>query len=97
MEIENAQIKKAEIFIEDHGILTAFLTLGFSGGLQQGFGGYNLDKEMSAFVRGVLETVGVQKWDNLSGKIVRIKSEDGLIKGIGHPLDDKWFYPEDIF
>jgi hypothetical protein len=36
------KIKSAELFIEDHGILTFFLHFDF-GGSGQGFGGYTLD------------------------------------------------------
>jgi hypothetical protein len=37
------RIKDFDVFIEDHGILTSYITFDF-GGSQQGFGGYGLDE-----------------------------------------------------
>jgi hypothetical protein len=47
-------------------------------------------------VRGLLETLELEKWEDLKGAHVRIKREEGWngrIKEIGHFLKDKWFSP----
>lgn len=45
IETKNARIRSADIFVEDHGILTAFLDLDY-GGCGQGFGGYGMDRHV---------------------------------------------------
>jgi hypothetical protein len=92
--------------IEDHGLLTAFLMLDY-GGTVQGFGGYGLyspakkvkEKNFAGhFIYRTLETVGVYEWENLVGKAIRVViGDDRLIKGIGHIINDKWFYPQAEF
>lgn len=69
----------------------------------QGFGGYRLDAPKGAdsplgtfWIKRILETVGVYKWEDLAGKIIRVDGEEfGEIRGIGHALEDKWFYPKE--
>lgn len=98
--IKNALVKSADIFIEDHGILTAFLYLDF-GGANQGFGGYSLDGKganyAACFIRGVLDTLKLHEWSALAGKILRVETENGLLVAIGHPIEDRWFYPKREF
>lgn len=104
--IQNAIIKSVNLGIEDHGILTCFLHLEFDSA-GQGFGGYSLDtydeklkKRVghafgTQFILRVLETVGVDNWEDLEGKTIRFDTKDGLIIGIGHIIKNKWFYPKD--
>ena len=97
----NAKIVKTMLGIEDHGLLTFFLHLQ-ADGTGQGFGGYRLDapKDKPSItccycVQRILMTVGVEKWEDLTGKFVRVDGEEwGQIFGIGHITDNKWFYPE---
>lgn len=97
----NAQIESTMLGYEDHGILTCFLMLKQKGS-SQGFGGYRLDAPkdkqsiMGTFwIKRILEVAGVSKWEDLSGKFVRVEGEDyGTITGIGHITDDVWFYPK---
>jgi hypothetical protein len=105
--VENAVVKRTQLGIEDHGILTAFLHVG-SGGWGQGFGGYTLDqydetrkkriggKHAGIFVRRVLETLGADDWEKLPGTPCRIRRDivSGPIVAIGHFTDNKWFEPE---
>lgn len=103
----NALIKSTMLGVEDHGIMTCFLHLQQSGS-GQGFGGFGLDgpynektksrdpnKICGFWIKRILETVGVDKWEDLPGKHIRVEGEEwGDITGIGHITDDKWFFPK---
>lgn len=110
METINARIKSTMIGYEDHGIMTAYLMLEYDG-CGQGFGGYGLDEPgldggdrmptiyCGAFIQEVLKAVGVSKWEDLPGKIIRVKKKDkwnGSILAVGNVIEDKWFYPENM-
>jgi hypothetical protein len=91
----NAIILSAEIFIEDHGNLSAYVNLSY-GGSGQGFGGYALDNDFaSVFIRKVMEVVGVTKWEDLRGKSVRVIGDDYRIVSLGNIIKDVWFTPSD--
>lgn len=98
----NAIIDGTHLGYEDHGILTCFLYLKQDSG-HQGFGGYRLDSpkdnnsELGTFwIKRILATVGVSKWEDLKGKYIRVEGTDlGQIHGIGHITDNKWFYPKE--
>ena len=97
----NARIKSTMLGYEDHGILTCFLNLE-QNGTGQGFGGYRLDapkgysKFTDLWVKQILKVVGVEKWESLEGKYIRVKGKAfGSIEGIGHITDDKWFFPKE--
>jgi len=93
-EIKNYKSHKTMLGIEDHGLLTFVITL-VSGAVSQGFGGLGLDAidEAPQAIRKLLETVGVNKWEDLPGKYVRAKTYDDnlVIRSIGNILEDKWF------
>ena len=99
--ITNAKIEKTMLGIEDHGIMTFSLSLGFNS-CGQGFGGYALDGRAGETghgksiqcIRKILETVGVMQWEDLEGKLIRIKKDSefsGPIRAIGNIMEDKWF------
>ncbi len=92
--IENARITDTWLGYEGHGILTAYLTIQ-GDGWGQSFGGYGLGpggKHMAVFVNETLKTVGVEKWEDLNGKPIRVDHEiNGTMKAIGHIIEDKWF------
>jgi hypothetical protein len=110
-EIVNCKISSTILGLEDHGIFTAYLYLEWSGaGIA--FGGYTLDGYDKAkdkridklgmgleYIRAVMETVGVSKWEDLSGKFIRLDTEGwgGRALGIGNLIEDKWFYPKEFF
>jgi hypothetical protein len=108
IEIKNAVIKSAEITNDDHGLLTAWLTLDY-GGSGQGFGGYSLYLPKSFthhsmninyaghFIWRVMEIAGVNKWSQLTGKTVRVKQEHSGVHAIGHIVKDDWFNPQEDF
>lgn len=107
MKIENAKIESTMLGYEDHGILTAFVTVE-GDGWGCGFGGYGLDtwneqqkKRIGTayglqFIIEVLKVVGVSKWEDLKGKHVRVETEGlgGQIKRLGHITKNLWFDPK---
>lgn len=91
--IQNAKISGTELGGNERG--PSFWVYLDYGGAGQGFGGYRLGGEFTHYViMGILEAVGVDSWEQLKGKPVRAKIEDGTIVAIGHFLDDKWFTPK---
>ena len=106
-QIKNAKIESTSLGYEDHGILTIFLGLDYSGA-GQGFGGYALDqydelekkriptKLSGIWIQKILEVVGVDKWEDLKGKYIRVESDMGKVYKIGNLLEEKWFEPENL-
>ena len=107
MYVTNAKISSTMLGIEDHGIMTFSLMMDM-GGTGQGFGGYALDGKAGQTghsksiqcIRKILETVDVMRWEDLQGKLVRIRKDsewNGPIKAIGHIIEDKWFDIEEFW
>lgn len=106
IEEKNALIESTMLGYEDHGILTFSLHLKYDGS-GQGFGGYALDQWSEAHkerissracgtvIKRILETVGVEKWEDLKGEHIRVRAEFNKVHAIGNFLKDKWFYPAD--
>jgi len=113
MEIKNARIESTSLGTEDHGIMTYTLYLDY-GGSCQGFGGFALDdpplkgkKDRIGVAYGIesvmriLRVVGVEKWEDLPGRYIRVKSKEGggwnsEISSIGNILEDEWFDPKEL-
>lgn len=112
--IQNAKISSASLGFEDHAIFTCYLSLELGASSVIGFGGYALDsyqndskqrKDVSGcgleFIRAILETVGVEKWEDLKGKYIAVELENewsGPVVGIRNILDEnKWFRPKEWF
>lgn len=101
--IINARIDDTMLGFEGHGIMTAWLHLDLDGG-GISLGGWNLNggDSLNIFVKNVLETVGVEKWEELKGKHIRIEfngpnSWGSKIIAIGNIMQDKWFNPTKVF
>lgn len=108
-EVKNAIITSATITSADHGVLSAWLHLDY-GGSGQGFGGFTLylpkDFKHHApagpnyaghFIWRVMEVAGVEKWDQLAGKTIRVRGTHSGIEAIGHIVKDDWFNPGEDF
>lgn len=108
--ILNAKIEDVSITMADHGCLTFWLYLKLPGGFG-GFGGNCIghgylgadefdatDKGLTAMMR-IMDTIGVEKWEDLVGKYCRVKSDGwgDSIKVIGNIMEDKWFDIEEHF
>ena len=102
-DIKNAIIESAKLTGADHGMLSGWLTLDY-GGSAQGFGGYalylpksyshhELKSVAGHFIWRCMEIADVSEWSKLPGKAIRVRIDDGLIKGIGHIVKDDWFIP----
>ena len=48
------------------------------------------------YIERILKTVGVQTWEELSGKYIRVDSKYNKVYGIGNLLKDEWFYPDKL-
>ena len=90
MDTSNAVIEDTMLGFEDHGFLTFFLHLDY-GGSGQGAGGIILSGAYTDhYIREILKTVGVEKWEQLKGKHVRAKHEHWRVFAIGHIIKDQW-------
>lgn len=103
IEVRNARVTAVSLDIERG--LTAWLTLDY-GGSGQGFGGFMLysnsgwsrDNKYNynfagRFISRCIEICGVQKWEQIPGKTVRVRSDWTKVYAIGHILKDDWFDP----
>ena len=110
--IENALITNVDLSMADYGCLTLSMTLD-GGGWGVVYGGYCLGKgylgadddffDGSAagmeYLMRIMDTVGVEKFQNLKGKYVRVatKGWGNSIKIIGNIIKDQWFDAETFF
>ena len=110
-EVVNAKITFVSLGYEDHGILTFGLGLDISSGGFCCWGGYALDEydkekkrriptaEGFECLTEIMKTVGVEKWEDLKDKYIRVVDR-GLgrnIIEIGNLMEDKWFNIEKFF
>ena len=110
--IENALITNVDLSMADHGCLTLAMTLEGSGwGVV--YGGYCLGKGYLGadddffngsaagmeYLMRIMDTVGVEKFQDLKGKYVRVanKGWGSSVKIIGNIIKDKWFDAETFF
>ena len=110
--IENALITNVDLSMADHGCLTLVMTLE-GDGWGAVYGGYCLGKGylgakddffdgsaagMEYLIR-IMDTVGVEKFQDLKGKYVRVadKGWGSSVKIIGNIIKDKWFDAETFF
>jgi hypothetical protein len=105
MSIHNAKVIKTYLGIEDHGLLTAYIHVEWGSSFNQGFGGYNLGcpdgrNYGALFVRGVLDALKLDSWEQLKGQYCRIRKEDdhlnARIVAIGHIVEESWFCYDNV-
>ena len=95
MEIKNAKITGTSLGNDDRGPSFWVFVDYDAGG--QGFGGYKLGGKFTDYViMGILNAVGVDKWEDLKGKPIRVKGDNSKIQAIGHYLKDQWFDPSEF-
>lgn len=107
-EIVNAKITSTSLG-EDHGCLTAYLTLE-GDGWGCSYGGYCLDHWFAeagehsssdgyGAIIELMKTLEVESWEALKSKYVRVEIEGwgGHIIRIGHLMKEKWFSFKDYF
>ena len=98
-EVKNAVIKKTFLGFEDHGIMTCMIDLDYGSCSMQGFGGYAFSGSTAfgmQFIMAVLNVVGVDSWEQLVGKHVRVQAHSAKVEQIGNILDDRWFNPTEL-
>jgi hypothetical protein len=112
--IKNAIIESVSLDTGDRGLLTAWLHLDYGDGSHQGFGGHVLYLPKSFkhhggpnfaghFLFRVMEIAGVESWDKLKGKSIRVRFNgtgsgfSSTIEAIGHIVKDDWFDPAEDF
>lgn len=93
--ILNAKITSAEIFIEDHGLLTFNLYVDTSAGWSTGIGMFDLHgcRNIDALLKDILNLAGATRWSDLNGKYIRIDDNDtrnSSITRIGNILNEEW-------
>lgn len=45
------------------------------------------------FLCGIMAAVGAESWEDVAGKVCKIKRENGLIVAVGHIIENRWFHP----
>lgn len=110
-EIKNVKITNVSLTMADHGCLTFYLTLegdgwGINyGGYCIGLGFLGSDSFTAENGGGlvammkIMDTVGVERWEDLKGKYIRIVDEGwgSSVKKIGNIIKDKWFDIDEFF
>ena len=110
--IENALITNVDLSMADHGCLTLAMALegdswgAVYGGYCLGHGYLGADDDffdgsaagMEYLIR-IMDTVGVEKFQDLKGKYVRvaIKTWADTVNIIGNIIKDQWFDSETFF
>ena len=110
MDIKNAKITHTMFGREDHGIMT-FTIFVHTDMYDIGLGGYAIDRydretktrkftaQGLEAISKILEVVGVDTWEQLPGKYIRIKDQGWgkPIDEIGNLIEDKWFNMREFF
>lgn len=93
--IVNAKIASTSLGFDHH--YSFWIHINYGSSAAQSFGGYQLGGEFTDYViRNILETVGVDQWEELKGTPIRVEQDNGGIYRIGHFLEDKWFDPKEF-
>jgi hypothetical protein len=104
---ENAIIDKAELFIDEHGVLSVWVKLKYKTNAQD-IGGYCLYIPESLknhavaspaghFIYKLMQIAGVKYFSDIRGQPVRVKHTASHVLDIGHIICDCWLTPEKDF
>ena len=109
IEEKNASIKSTFLGIEDHGFFTFYLYLDY-GNSGQAAGGYVLDvpgspdtdnhKKLARslkIIEEILKVVGVEEWEKLPGKFMKVKADRGNVYAIQNVLGGEWLNFDEYF
>jgi len=100
-EIKNAIIKSTFLGLEDHGMFIFGLELEYANGNQMA-GTYRLDyynakKDVSMsqpyaipLLTRIIEICGAEKWEDLTGEMIRVKATQTEVLAIGHIIREEW-------
>ena len=83
----NAKIKYSYLGLDENGLL--IIQIGFDcelGTVQTN----KIDIIDAYFIKELLDTLELQRWEDLSRKFARIKIESRVVVAIGNLIDDKW-------
>ena len=108
--IENAIIDDVSISMADHGCITFMVFIKGNGwftsvgGYVNGHGYIGSDywegcgSAVVAMMK-IMDTVGVEKWEDLKGKYIRVESDGwgSSIHKIGNIIKDNWFDIKEFF
>ena len=94
---KNARIEKTFLGIEDHRFFTFFLHLDYGDSGHQGAGGYVLVGKSFGIIRKILEMVGINEWEELSGKHIKVKATHGGVCAIQNILGGEWLDFDEYF
>lgn len=107
--VENAVVEKVSITLDRDVFLTMWLQFKLNG-YYQGFGGYVFDSPSkdggtervgtaygAEYIRRVMRLFDVSDMSLIEGQTCRVVRNAGVQKiiGIGHIIEDKWFFPEE--
>lgn len=110
MEIKNAKISSTMLGREDHGIMTFMIYIDACD-FACCVGRYCLDEfnpstqtrvfraESMEVISKILEVVGVDKWEDLPGKYIRIEYNGfgSTVTKIGNIIEEKWLDFDEFF
>ena len=95
----NGQITETMLGFEGHGILTCHVGLTIEG-LLTGLGHYNLGQNncfCQEFIQQLLRVTGVNEYEKVNHKYVRVERDGNRVVGIGHITKDIWLKPKELF
>lgn len=88
-EVINAVVVETYLGNEEHGSLEYNLEFSY-GGMGQGTG-MKLVTTNGEILHIIQTIVDRGRWEHLKGKSCRVRREDGVVKAIGHYLNDRWY------
>lgn len=87
--IRNAQVQDTFLGFEDHGMFIVQVDLDYGHARQSYQRVVNAENCKQEIIT-VLNVLGVDSWERVKGKHARAFVEGGLIRALGHFLNDKW-------